>query len=440
MMELPFAHRPKGSFRSFDPLDGIVFCKGQGSILWDLHGKSYLDFICGYSACNLGHAHPQLIQVASSQLSKLTFCTGANTFERAQLEQALANLWLSSRSQTAGGVSAKVWLCSSGARAVEVAWKLAYANRPGRLMRFDLGYHGRSLATAQISDTRTSDELLSQFQMAVADANNSSSRLGCFAGVIPFPRCGTQCEKDCRWCEASLEATRRWLETHAEQTSAMIIEPVIGSRGYYFAGRTFHKKLAALLREYQVQVISDEIQMGLGRLGPMLVSHEEGWDADYTILGKSLGGGIVSVAAVLAEASKMDALSEGMESETYAANAYACRIASESLQLLSDESLKSNVCLLGEQFRAALKNRLPNFLTIDGRGQATVIDLAGMPVNLGDASQMALNWVRQLKELGLLVHLTGGQRNRIALLPPLVIEEATIQQAEELLAQFWKNH
>lgn len=439
MIEAPFSYRPLGSFRSYDPLDGLVFCKGDGNTLWDTNGKSYLDFISGYSACNLGHAHPKLTEVAVSQLKELTFCTSANTLVRTELERSLADLWSASKRTSSTESVAKVWLCSSGARAVEVAWKLAYANRPGMLMRFDLGYHGRSLATSYISDTRESDALRRQLDADLSGQDRKSIDDKSAAGVIPFPRCGTQCQESCELCEASLAAARHWLELHADETSAMIVEPVIGSRGYYFAGRSFHRRLANLVREFKVQVISDEIQMGLGRLGKMLVSHEDGWDADFTVLGKSLGGGIVAIAAVLGEASKMDSLHEGIESETFAANALACRVAIESLRLLNDASLKRNVHVLGENFRALLRDILPAFLKIDGLGLATAIDLCNTPKQFGTSMEMAFRWVGSMKESGLLTHLTGAHRDRIALIPPLIIDDVTVRRAANIMKQFWKN-
>ncbi|MFY7874916.1 MAG: aminotransferase class III-fold pyridoxal phosphate-dependent enzyme, partial [Pirellula sp.] len=323
--------------------------------------------------------------------------------------------------------------------AVEVAWKLAYANRPGFLMRFDLAYHGRSLAIAHISDTRASDALRTQLHVGLHKPQQDSMRREPSAGVVPFPCCGTASKESCEQCDASLAATRHWLESHAHETSAMIVEPVIGSRGYYFACRNFHRRLAAVLREYQIQIISDEIQMGLGRLGKMLVSHEDGWDADFTVLGKSLGGGVVSIAAVIGQAKKMDALVEGIESETFSANPLGCRVAVESLRLLNDERLMRDVVVNGERFRDRLRTYLPEFLKADGLGLATVIDLAGVPSEVGIASEVAHCWVIQMKECGMLTHLTGARRDRIAFIPPLVIDGASLERATQIAVDFWKS-
>ena len=438
-MESAHSCRPVGTFRSYDPLDGIVFAKGEGLTLWDTDGKSYMDFISGYSASNLGHSHPELVRAVVSQVNELTFCTNANTLVRKELERALADLWRKSKNSPTADSVAKVWLGSSGARAVEVAWKLAYANRPGILMRFDLAYHGRSLATAHISDTRASDALRRQFGVGLGKPEKDEMGMEPSAGIIPFPCCGTTSKEACEQCDASLAATRRWLELHAHKTSAMIVEPVIGSRGYYFACRNFLRRLADVLREYQIQIISDEIQMGLGRLGKMLVSHEDGWDADFTVLGKSLGGGVVSMAAVIGHAKKMDALVEGIESETFAANPLGCRVAVGSLRLLNDERLMRDVVVNGESFRDRLHADLPEFLKVDGLGLATVIDLSEVPSDVGIASKVAYSWVSQMKECGMLTHLTGARRDRIAFIPPLVIDGASLERATNIAVDFWNS-
>lgn len=438
-MESAHSCRPVGTFRSYDPLDGIVFAKGDGLTLWDTDGKSYMDFISGYSASNLGHSHPELVRAVVSQVNELTFCTNANTLVRQELERALADLWRKSKHSCTEDSVAKVWLGSSGARAVEVAWKLAHANRPGILMRFDLAYHGRSLATAHISDTRASGALRTQLHVGLPQPQQDAMGQEPSTGVVPFPCCGTANKETCEQCDASLAATRHWLESHAHETSAMIVEPVIGSRGYYFACRNFHRRLAAVLREYQIQIISDEIQMGLGRLGKMLVSHEDGWDADFTVVGKSLGGGVVSVAAVIGQAKKMDALVEGIESETFSANPLGCRVAVESLRLLNDERLMRDVVTNGERFRDWLRAYLPEFLKVDGLGLATVIDLAGVPSEVGLTSEVARFWVCQMKECGMLTHLTGARRDRIAFIPPLVIDGASLERATQIAVDFWRS-
>ncbi len=431
---MPQTYRPKGAGRSHDPHDGLVFIRGCGDTLWDGKGKAYLDFICGYSALNLGHAHPRLLAVAQTQLSQLAFCTGATHPWRSELEKKLAQL-VDGPSLESSESNSKVWLSSTGARAVEIAWKIAFANRPGKIMRFHLSYHGRSLATAHISDTGNSDALRHSFGVHPSVEGPEHS---C---VIPFPMCGSQCDGKCEECDASMDVARHWLEGHSEETSAMILEPAIGARGYYFACGAYFRRLVKLLRSYGVQVISDEIQMGLGRLGSMIASIDDGWKPDFVVLGKSLGGGITPISAVIGDRDRMDKLPQGIESETFAANPLACRVALEAISVLNDECGTASISRRGNLFRERLRDSISANCSVDGRGFATVIDVSGLS-NQGarsdDSSRVAWDWVCHAQGRGLLVHLTGVERNRIAIIPPLNVGDVALQQAIEILSSFWK--
>ena len=212
----------------------------------------------------------------------------------------------------------------------------------------------------------------------------------------------------------------------------MIMEPAIGARGYYFASGEYYRRLVRLVREHGLLVISDEIQMGLGRLGSMVASHSQGWIPDLIVFGKSLGGGIAPISAVIGEADQMDQLGQGIESETFGANPLACRIAIEVLLILNDAIFLDHVRIAGDRFRVLLQQSLPNGCAVDGRGMCTVIDLSSFG---NESVDVAWRWVCQLREQGLLVHLTGAYRDRVAILPPLNVDEDTLRHAANILSE-----
>ena len=128
----------------------------------------------------------------------------------------------------------------------------------------------------------------------------------------------------------------------------------------------------------------------------------------------------------------MDQLGQGIESETFAANPLACRIAIEVLLMLNDAIFLEHVRVAGDRFRKLLQQSLPNQCAVDGRGMCTVIDLS----SLGNESvDITWRWVCQLREQGLLVHLTGAHRDRVAILPPLNVDEDTLQYVANLLSR-----
>jgi 4-aminobutyrate aminotransferase-like enzyme len=382
--------------------------RGAGVFLWDRSGKRYLDFVSGYSSTSFGHAHPRLVEVAASQLGQLTQLVGWNHSWRGRLEEKLAGL----ASAVIGG-EVKVWLTTSGARAVELAWKIAYAHRPGSLACFEGAYHGRSLATALISDTR---------KLPIVQAEVAAS--------LPFPRC-LQCPYglEPQSCAAEcFSAVRERLQAMPSLPSAILVEPALGARGYYYAPPPFFQQLQQFARLHHILLIDDEIQMGLGRLGSMFAAERQGWSPDLVLLGKSLGGGLVPVAAVLGRAEVMDRLPAGIDSETFAANPLACRLALEALAILEESLLVRGPSLEGwlrrELEKLAHTPSLP--MKTSSLGASAVIELD--PRLAGQVAERCVDH-------GLLVHWSGRAKDRIVLIPPLVVEEAEVIEAFSILRE-----
>ena len=430
--------RPRGSHRSYDPLSHLVFLRSQGEYVWDEQGRKYLDLICGYSACNLGHAHPRLTAAVCEQISEQTWAHGGQSQLRSRLEETLGSLW---DQNTPPGRKphrySKVWLTVSGARAIEIAWKLAYAKRPGSTIGFDLAYHGRSLASALLSDTERSEA----FGPHGSLENHAT---------IPFPRhlhglcapilmpdaCNdassnpqeAHAEKSplCAECQRALEQASQTFEKLKSRASILFVEPAIGARGYYFAPAAFMQRLVALARNYDLAIVSDEIQMGLRRTGPMFLCRGQAWEPDLLVLGKSLGGGILPIAAVVGPDDWIDGIGPGIESETFAAYPMACRLALETLEILQTPNLRSDIERKGDFFRSLLSTHLPEPLVTLGSGLACCVSFENLP---NSGSELAFQVVKKLADQGVLIHLTGPKRNRIAAIPSLLIQESSLEMA-----------
>lgn len=415
---------PRGSLREHDPNGELVFVRGEGVYLWDTQDRRYLDFVSGYSSTLFGHCHPRLVEVAREQLGVLTQIVGLQHPWRQTLESRLAEL-------APMAPPAKVWLAATGARAIEIAWKLAYAYRPGCIVAFDLAYHGRSIATSLLSDTKRLPILH-----------------GDVLSPLPYPRCqacpvGLQpmsCHAEC------FNDSKSWIEKNADKISSIVVEPAIGARGYYYAPPVFFQRLREVTRQHGVVLIDDEVQMGLGRFGTLFASQSQGWEPDLAILGKSLGGGIVAISAVVGRAEIMDSLPQGYESETFAANPLACRLALETLDLL----VRDRMLERAKQFESwidsglrslPLKSLVP--IQVSCQGASGVVEVqAGQsknapPSSAEDSQSMSIaqRWVKQARNSGLLLHLSGIDRNRIVMIPPLIAEEKHFQEAFTTLAK-----
>ncbi|MFN7873673.1 MAG: aminotransferase class III-fold pyridoxal phosphate-dependent enzyme [Pirellula sp.] len=417
--------RATGTLRSHDPHQDIQWSGGSGAWLWGSDGCKYLDCVSGYSANVLGHCHPGLVAALKDQASKLSFATGGESSLRGELEESICQVVAKSAAHHDQALSQrdslKAWISTTGARAIEVAWRIAFQQRAGGLVTFDLGYHGRSIATSYVSDTAQQDCLMVGSSPAVRSS-------------IPFPRveAGSQaCLQDA--CHESLKIFQDLVRAQSSSLSALLLEPAIGSRGYYFAPAEYFQRLVEIGREHGLLIISDEVQMGLGRLGGMVASFSQGWYPDLLVLGKALGGGILPISCVIGSAEMLDQLPAGYESETFAGSPLACRIAIEVLRIMESTEVVESSRSLHADLRSFLAANLPRD-SVCGTGSATVIDFQTAvrneadrlsrdvyPLDVERGTIAAYRCARLMRENGILVHVTGSQRDRIAIIPPLNI-------------------
>jgi 4-aminobutyrate aminotransferase-like enzyme len=406
--------------RDHDPAFGPVFVRGQSARLWDIDGHEYLDLTSGYSASNFGHAFEPLVRVAQQQLGELTHLTGAAHTGKILLAERLLET-VAPQMQCFN----KVIFNSTGARAIETAWKAAVAFRPGKLLALAPGFHGRSLATSSISSTTTIGPTLHDTAFEVESAEHYPY-CACCPLASRYPGCGIACA----------EKLMRKLEERAEEYSAVVVEPALGARGYVFPPAAFFQRLREISRGAGVLMIADEIQTGLGRCGDWLLSRQQGWEPDLVVIGKSLGGGITPISAVVGRADVLDAIPAGAESETFAASPFACCIALQVLHELQFGPWFERSKRVGQDLRSwftSLSTSENAIQSIDGLGANCVLEFASShqpSVSLASAQAAAYDFAVKLLQAGLLVHYTGPQQTRIVLLPPLTITDAELDEVK----------
>lgn len=423
--------------RLHDPQSGPVWQRAEGVYLIDVNGKRYIDFRCGYSAINYGHTPTQLIQAAESQmrmLSQLTQLPSVSMIEFA--EQLLKFLgWKS---------TGKVLLNVSGARAVETSLKIALRRRRGYVVCFQYGYHGRSLATQPFSDAASFSE---QWPWP-----------GIWNGEIcrlPYPTDDTLVAEPASWTEV-LQRFEALLAKQSTPLSAVLVEPMLGARGYLAPPDEFFQRLVAIAHKHGGLVIADEVQVGLGRGGGRLTSQSQGWCPDLVVLGKSLGGGLFPISAVIGQADDIDSLPNASESETFAAHPLACAVASAGLRQL--ESIEPSLPILGEKLREIFRSIVDRWglpIEVQGRGVVAVLDWRGVwpdrelspesspesrfeqatglrgdrAERLAAIAAAVAAVSRRCLEAGLLLHPSGPAGNRMILLPPLIVNEEQMREA-----------
>jgi len=403
------------SHRPHDPKFGPVFSHGKGASLWDAAGLEYLDFTCGYSATNFGHAFPPLVGAATRQLSKLTHLTQEPHILRAPLAEKLVELCGFTQP------NAKVHFNATGSRAIETAWKAAFAFRPGQLISISPSYHGRSLATSPLSDSAIG---IPKFVASNFHSRRPASEFAycsaCSLG-LSFPQCATRC----------LDSLLAHLKANSKAISAVIVEPALGARGYIFPPAEYWRRLREVTRQAGIVLIADEIQIGLGRAGAILLSASQGWQPDLVVLGKSLGGGIVPISAVVGRSEVLDALPAGSESETFACTPLAAVVALEVLNQLQTGPWMARGAEVGSQLRGSLLQLGVKYipgLRVEGEGASAVAEFIGCDTDLTVSKKLAWQAAKNCAENRLLVHFTGPHATRIALLPPLTITDDEVAQ------------
>ncbi|MEW6399481.1 MAG: acetylglutamate kinase [Bacillota bacterium] len=365
----------------------LVLVRGQGSRVWDIQGRCYLDFVTGLAVCGLGHCHPRVTQAIAEQAGQLVHTSSLYyTVPQVLLARELARL---------SGLE-RAFFANSGAEANEGAIKLArkFGSGDGRhqIVTAYRSFHGRTLATL----AATGQE---KYQRGFAPLPPGF-------GYVPF---------------GDVPALERAV---TPETVAVMVEPVQGEGGIYPASPDFMAALARL-QEDGILLICDEIQCGLGRTGRWFAFQRYDVRPDIVTLAKSLGGG-VPIGAVLAREEVASCLGPGDHGSTFGGNPLACRAALAYLEALQEEGAVENAARTGEHLAtrlARLAGRHPVVAEVRALGL-----MAGMELRVPGAPVVAA-----CRERGLLVNCT--EEVVIRLLPPLNVTRREVDEAVDILDQ-----
>lgn len=381
---------------NYHPLP-VVLEKGEGVFVWDVEGKKYYDFLSGYSAVNQGHCHPRIIKALIEQAQKLTLTSRAfyNSL-LGEYEKFMTELF---------GYD-KLLPMNTGVEAVETAIKLCRR----------WGYEKKGIKDGEAKIIVCADNFHGRTTTVISFSTDpqSNAKFGPFTPgfvVIPYN---------------DINALQKALED--KTVAGFLVEPIQGEAGVVVPDEGYLSKAKQLCEAYNVLIIADEIQTGLGRTGKMLACDHENVKPDILILGKALSGGTIPVSAVLANNEIMLNIKPGEHGSTYGGNPLACAVAIESIKVLQEESMIENAAAMGNLLRKELQKLNSSFITtIRGKGllNAIVIEHA----NKEAAWELCL----QLKENGLLAKPTHGDKIRFA--PPLTISKQQILECVDIIAR-----
>jgi ornithine--oxo-acid transaminase len=379
---------------NYHPLP-VVVREASGSWVTDVDGKRYLDCLAAYSALNFGHGHPALLEAARDQLDRLTLTSRA--FDHDGLYEFCAEL---------GDLAGKqmVLPMNTGAEAVETAIKVARkwgyevkgvrADAANIIVAAD-NFHGRTTTIVSFSTDPVARDNFGPFTPGFT--------------IVPYG--------DAAALEAAID----------ENTVAVLLEPIQGEAGVLVPPAGFLRAVRDICTRHRVLFVADEIQSGLGRTGALFACDHEQVVPDMYLLGKALGGGIVPVSAVVADADILGVLKPGQHGSTFGGNPLACAVGRAVVRLLATGEFQDRAALLGERLHDGLGELTPMGVTaVRGRGLWAGIDI---DPSVGTGRAMC----ERLMRLGVLAKDTHGSTIRLA--PPLVITADEVDWAVARLAE-----
>ena len=380
------------SARNYHPLR-VVVAMAEGAWVTDVNGKRYLDMLAAYSALNFGHRHPALIAAAKEQLDRVTLTSRAFHNDR-------FGPWAKALSRLAG--KGMVLPMNTGAEAVETAIKTARR----------WGYHVKGVPDGQAKIITCRGNFHGRTTTIVGFSSDPDARegFGPFTpGFVEVPY------GDADALEAAFD----------DETVAFLVEPIQGEAGVIVPPEGYLRRARELCTEHGALLLADEIQSGLGRVGTTFAVEHEGVMPDVYILGKALGGGIVALSAVAADAEILGVFTPGSHGSTFGGNPLACAIGLKAIEILETGELQERSAKLGEHLLRSLRDAdLTTVSEVRGRGLWAGIDVVP---EAGTARRLC----ERLMDRGILAKDTHEQTIRLA--PPLVISEDDLDHAIEVV-------
>lgn len=388
--------------------------RAEGSEVWDVEGRRYIDFAAGIAVVNTGHRHPRVMDAVSTQLGAFT-----HTCHQVLPYENYIHLAERLNAKVPGDFAKKTVFVTTGAEAVENAVKIARAatGRPA-VIAFGGGFHGRTFMGMSL--TGKVAPYKKGFGAMMPDVHH-----------LPFPTDlhGISTEDAMTALSALFKA-----DLDPERVAAIILEPVQGEGGFYPAPAALMRGLRQVCDAHGILLIADEVQTGFARTGHLFAMEHYDVAADITTMAKGLAGGL-PLAAVTGRAEIMDAAQPGGLGGTYGGNPLGIAAAHAVLDVIEEEDLCNRANRLGSQLKQRLENlrdRVPELAEVRGPGFMVAVEF--MTEN-GEAPNPDFAGAVRAEALsrGLVLLTCGIHGNVIRFLAPLTIPNGVFAEALDIL-------
>jgi acetylornithine/N-succinyldiaminopimelate aminotransferase len=355
----------------------MALASGDGAVVTDVDGKTYVDLLGGIAVNVLGHRHPAIIEAVTQQMATLGHTSNLYATEPgvALAEELVALLGADTR--------ARVFFCNSGTEANELAFKLSRLTGRTKLVAAQGAFHGRTMGSLALTGQPTKQ---APFAPLPGDVTH-----------VPYGD-----------VDALAAAVR-------DDTAAVFLEPMMGEggvvvppEGYLAAARDITSRHGALLA-------LDEVQTGMGRTGAFFAHQHDGITPDVVTLAKGLGGGL-PIGACLAVGPAAELLTPGLHGSTFGGNPICTAAALAVLRVIAADDLVRRAEVLGKSLRHGIEV-LGHPLIDHVRGRGLLWGLVLSAPRAKDAEAAA-------RDAGFLVNAAAPDVIRLA--PPLIVTEAQI--------------
>jgi len=400
----------------------LVPDEGLGATIKDVDGNVYIDFFSGISVLNFGHSNPYILEKAITQLKKIAHTLDFPTEAREALAERLVKI-------APGGLKNKskvIFGGPSGSDAVEGAIKLAkWITKRRPIIAFEGSYHGQTAMSLNLSSARKFKDPYVPLAPEVYFLPYAYCYRCPFK--LEYPKCNVRCAD---YVEHVLEDPYSGIPTPA----AIIVEPIQGEGGVIVPPDEFLQRLRRISEKYNVPLIIDEIQSGMGRTGKWFACEHYNVTPDIMPIAKSIGGIGLPLAGVVYR-EDFDVWEPGAHIGTFRGNVVAMAAGVAAIDFAEEYGLLDHVKKLGEEalkFLVDLCKESKYIGEVRGKGLMIGVEFVKDKESKEPFSDFVSKLVLETFKRGVIVWKAGHYGNVARFLPPLIITEELLMKGLEI--------
>lgn len=397
----------------------LVVAKAEGSELWDVDGRRYVDFMAGIAVMNVGHRHPHVVEAVKAQIDQFWHVCLSDFYypQVVTLSEKLASI-------APMAEPTRYYYGNSGTEAIEAAAKLAmYHTGRTKFVGFMGGFHGRTMGALSFTASKTTQsarypQSLNVFHVPYPDpyrqllATHDDQTYG--DAVVDF-----------------IEEELFRVKLNPNDVAGILVEAIQGEGGYVVPSPNFFPRLRQLCDKYGILLILDEIQAGVGRTGKWWGIEHEGVEPDIVAFAKGIASGL-PLGGIMARESIMT-WKPGAHGSTFGGNPVAMAAAIATLEVIENEHLLQHATTTGEHIMgwlSELQQRHTCIGDVRGRGLMIGVEFVEDRRTKKRAKTLRNDIVQHAFEHGLLTLPCG--ENSIRLIPPLNISHSLVEEGLQM--------